>query len=391
MPKVIIKKSDLMEKFSLIQAARGGGKEKPILQTIKVEGWKKGKKVRLTANNRMVYAHVEFQAVSLSEHFSFCADGMVFQIIATFPDDAEVEIEVTEKEVILTHGRKVHKIMTIPSDDFEAIPEVGEYADSDLAPIISAFEVSRIATAEDANRPALQCFNVVADTGKDAEGNPTGKVLTADGKQLISYNHLNLPGGDTLPRQTVLKDFFQLLKYIAGGEKSQVVFGNYTGFRDETLGAELIIQRMNAQLFDLSKLFEMAANQKVLAEVVIPSSALKSALSVCRIYEARGLQNGNPNTALLHVGKKEVYLTTSVTGLSDMLEPLDKVEVKSLEGEEQELRFSADLLSELFDVISADSIVLQILEGGSRSPFVITIPDIPHCTYLQMPTQTQGA
>lgn len=377
MSNAVIMKSELMNKYSLISSARGSTQDKPILRTIKVEGFKETTQIRLTANNRLVYGHVTLDALQVSGDFCFCADELVFQILGTFPDTAEVELEVNEDKLVMKHGRKIHEVMTIPVDDFEAVPQVGEYEVINLEKVVSAFETNQIATATDANRPALQCYNI---------STKSGAIISADGVQLMKYSGLVLPGEDTLPRQGVLKDFFPLLNYIAQAADASAVFGVNSGFKSEELGAELIVGRINAELFDLNQLFVISGEKEVLAKLVIPTASLSSALAVCKIYEARGLANGNPNTAVLHIQDNQVFITTTVKGLSDMTEPLEGVEMKILE-EEQTLTFSAKLLSEFIDIVTAESIELKVLEGGFRSPFVVTVPEVPDCIYLQMPTQ----
>ncbi len=370
--KVICNRGVLHEALQHVGRVVSGRTTLPILSNVLLEA--KGDRLKLVAYDMEIGAQSSV-AIQAEEEGSITVPARVLSdVVASLPN-ATVEIQSRERSLLgLQCGRSQYTINGLPAEEYPALPEVsGEIA----------FEISQELMKD------MIRTTVFAVSGDETRAILTGVLLRKEaegGMKMVATDSYRL-ALKTAPPEAIqvqgdgaweaiiparaLQELNRMLDPAATetpvkvrASEQQILFevGPYT----------LISRLIEGQFPNYQRLLQSETKWRVVVSRQDLLAAIKRAAIVAR-SEASKL--------IFRTGDGTLFISAESADLGRAHEEL----AANLEGEELEIGFNAEYLTDVLAVMSSDNIVWELT--GALSPGMIKGSDDPDYLYVVMPMQ----
>lgn len=373
--------------LAIVSRAVGGRTTLPVLNNVLLAS--DGERLRLSATNLEIGITTWVAGRLEAEGQLTIPARLLTEFVNSLPSGQDVLLDGNTRShsLHLLCARYEANIKGIDAEEFPPLPAADDRPTIKLSAALLKEMITQVAfsAAKDESRPVLAGVNLKVNDGKLT-------MAAADGFRL-SLREATLERGLPEPLDVIIpaRALLELARLLAEGEddvemtvtpnRSQVIF-RVRGQGEGGVGEVTLVSRLlEGQFPDLMRVIPKTCTTRVVlkrGEFVtatrIAALFARDAANVVRLEVAPGTEGG------LTPGK--IVLSANAAEVGDNHGEVDAV----VEGDETNISFSSEYLSDVLGVLSNDEIELQIT--GPLSPAIVRGQGLAEYTHVIMPMHT---
>jgi DNA polymerase-3 subunit beta len=350
--EIVIKKSELLNALSKVQGIVEKKNTVPILSCVLFEV--EGSTLHVSATDLEISLRSSYKAEVSSEGVITAPAKKVFEIVRELPE-GDVRMAAAEGGwVKIEMGRSRFKVMSLPKEDFPAIPKIEDGEKFEFTPreLSEMIDKTSFAMSHDQTRHALN--GVLWEVGPAGDGEAECRMVATDGHRLayirrVCRGEVTQSRGSIVPRKAIIE-----LKRLIG----ETGDGNIEVFFQEN--------RMSFRLGDSVMVTRLVEGQFPDYKQVIPAeSGRKAVVDRENFYRAvrRVATLSSDRTAPLRFAFKEGLVTVSTIN-PEVGEATEDLEAE-YQGDDLDIGMNARYIVDAFSTLEQEKVSIEMNEALS--------------------------